>query len=329
MKTDEFRQMLAGHGLDDEQIAERENGVRLLDAHLARLPEPTTIDACTDQHVSSFVSGMMEQGLNEWGTFVGVYLYAGMIGNYDAQLAMLDRLNGFEILERLHRAVGEELGESVREEVFAGVELPPLGSTPLEWTRANAVVFPRLEAVADADTVKRILRSGLRNLSDATHLPAKERYEEIGDLDAFLEDRGRRRIEELEKHRDEGTPYYELMIDDSVIDFVRANPQICGGIRRGNMIIETKIPREAIEYVKALDLAAKQYRACHCPVVRESMVHDDLTISDTFCEFCPSFNAKPWEVIFGQKLDYDVLESAMRGSDRCTFAIHLPETEIS
>ncbi len=69
----------------------------------------------------------------------------------------------------------------------------------------------------------------------------------------------------------------------------------------------------------------KQYHVCHCPVVKESMVGDDLTISPAFCDFCPSFNAKPWEVIFGRKLDYAVLESGLRGNVWCKFAIHLPD----
>lgn len=73
------------------------------------------------------------------------------------------------------------------------------------------------------------------------------------------------------------------------------------------------------------DLAIEQYRVCHCPVVKESMAHDHLPVSSTFFEFCPSFNAKPWEVIFRQKLDYDVLESAKLGGRWCKFAIHLPD----
>jgi hypothetical protein len=179
--------------------------------------------------------------------------------------------------------------------------------------------------LADQATVKRILRSGLRDLPDANYLEIKQRYEEIQDLDAFLEDRGRRHMERLTLHRDNQTPYFTQMINDNVLEFVQANPEIGRGVRHGNTIIETKIPHQTIEYLAADDLATKQYRVCHCPVVKESMAHDDLPVSSTFCEFCPSFNAKPWEVIFGQKLDYDVLESAKRGGRWCKFAIHLPD----
>ncbi|MBE0634801.1 hypothetical protein IH601_02220, partial [Candidatus Bipolaricaulota bacterium] len=237
----------------------------------------------------------------------------------------LELLDGFEILGNLHKKIAEELGEDAQAAIFAGVELLTIGTPPIEWTRVNAVVFPRLQQAANPEAVKRILRSGLRNLPDEHYLPIKERFEGFADVDTFLEDRGRRHLDNLIKQRDDGTPYFNQFIDDTVIEFVRSTPEIGQGVRQGNTIIEIKIPHQSIEYLAATDKAAKQYHVCHCPVVKESLRRDDLVISPAFCDFCPSFNAKPWEVIFGQKLEYDVLESALRGGLWCKFAIHLPE----
>jgi hypothetical protein len=328
VRTDEFRTCLGEYPYTERQIAECEDGVALLEAHLVALPNAVEIDEATADHVAAFTSSMVARGLNERQRFVGIFIYAGMVENYDLQLGVLELLDGFEILGNLFRVVGEELGEESRAEIFADVTLPQIGTTPLDWTRVNAVVFPRLEAMADADTVKRILRSGLRNLPDASYLPIRERYAEIDDIDAFLEDRGRRHFETLTKHRDQRTPYFNQMIDDDVLDFVRAHREIGQGVRHGHTITEIKIPHQTVEYLAATDLATKQYRVCHCPVVKESMARDDLSISSTFCDFCPSFNAKPWEVIFGQKLEYEVLESAKRGGKWCKFAIHLPEVTL-
>ena len=329
MNADEFRRYLAAYSYTDEQIAAGEDGVELLEAYLAALPDPVELDAATADQVASFASLMVAEGRNERQRFVGIYLYAGMIGNYDLQVGVLELFDGFEILGNLYRVVGAELGDEARAAIFENVALPQIGTSPLDWTRVNAVVFPRLEAMTDADTVKRILRSGLRDLPDADYFPIKERYAAINDTDAFLEDRGRRHLERLTRHRDEGTPYFNQLIDDDVLEFVRANPEIGQGVRSGTTIIEVKIPHQSIEYLAAIDLATKQYRVCHCPVVKESMDHHDLSIPSTFCEFCPSFNAKPWEVIFGKKLEYEVLESVKRGGEWCKFAIHLPEVVAS
>lgn len=253
MKHDEYRGFLSSHRYTDEQISACESGVELLEAYLADLPEPVTLEGATAEHVPHFGSSMVDQGLNERTSFLGIYFYADMIENRDLQIAILDLFDGFEILGNLHRAIGEAMGEDAQAKIFNGVDVPPIGTTPLDWTRVNAVVFPRLEALADMDTVKRILRSGLRDLPDANYLPIKERYEEINDIDAFLEDRGRRRLEELTRHRDDGILFVGQPIDDAVLDFMRANPEIGRGVRCGNTIFETKIPHQSIEYLAADD----------------------------------------------------------------------------
>ena len=325
MRRDEFRELLSGYQYDDRQISDCMSGVELLGTFLGELAQPKTLESAIVEDVPAFSTTLIEQELNARNRFVGLYYYAGMIKNYDLQVGVLELLDGFEILGNLYRRIGEELGADTQAAIFEGVELPALGTAPIEWTRVNAVVFPRLQEAADPDSVKRILRSGLRDLSDERYLSIKERYDGFADIDAFLEDRGKRHLNNLIKQRNEGTPYFNQFIDDDVIEFVRSTPEIGRGVRRGNTIIEIKIPHQSIEYLAATEVAMKQYHVCHCPVVKESMLSDDLTISPAFCDFCPSFNAKPWEVVFGQKLKYEVLESGLRGAVWCKFAIHLPE----
>jgi len=325
MRRDEFRDLLTGYQYDEEQISDCISGVELLEMFLGELAQPKTLESAIAKDVPSFSATLIERELNERNRFVGLYHYAGMIKNYDLQVGVLELLDGFEILGNLYGKIGEALGEDAQAVIFEDVSLPALGTTPIEWTRVNAVVFPRLQEVADPDTVMRILRSGLRDLSDEHYLPIKERYDEFADIDVFLEDRGKRHLNNLIKQRDEGTPYFNQFIDDDVIEFVRSTPEIGRGVRRGNTIIEIKIPHQSIEYLAATEVAMKQYHVCHCPVVKESMFSDDLTISPAFCDFCPSFNAKPWEIVFGQKLEYEVLESGLRGGVWCKFAIQLPE----
>lgn len=231
MKRGDFRQKLADSHYTEEQMATCEKGVELLESYLAELPEPIPLEAASADDVPSFAESLIARTLNERAHFVGIYSYAGMIQNVSLQVGILELVDGFEILENLYRVVAEELGTEAQAEIFAGVTLPALGTTPLTWTRVNAIVFPRLEAIASPETVKRILRAGLRNLSDAQYFPIKERYQAFADIDAFLEDRGKRHLENLITHRDEGTPYFNQFIDDAVIDFVRETPEIGRGVR--------------------------------------------------------------------------------------------------
>ena len=87
MKRDEFRDLLEAYGYDDEQIPACEHGVELLETYLADLPVPTALDGATAGDVPSLASLLIDRGLNERIGFVGVYLYAGMIGNRDLAIA--------------------------------------------------------------------------------------------------------------------------------------------------------------------------------------------------------------------------------------------------
>ena len=50
-----------------------------------------------------------------------------------------------------------------------------------------------------------------------------------------------------------------------------------------------------------------------------------FSLNAVFCNCSGGFSKKPWEVIFGQTLQVDLLESALKGDYRCRFAVHLPE----
>jgi len=328
MNRQAFRELLEGLGYAEDRMSDCESGVELFEEFLKLESPAKTLDRADETDVGPFSASLIERELNQRSRFVGLYHYAGMIRNYSLQVGVLELLDGYEILGNLHRFVGEELGEETKRAIFDGVELPVIGTRPLEWARVASVVMPRLEAAADRETVERILGSGLRNLPDERYLDFKARYEEIGDLGAFLEDRGVRHLDRLAEHAENGTPYFNQMIDENVLDFVRRTPEIGRGVQDGNTIIEVKIPHQTIEYLAATDDRAKQYHVCHCPCVKESIHRDDLTASPTMCAFCPSFNAKPWEVTFGQRLKTEVLESGLHGGLWCRFAIHLPESAL-
>ena len=110
-----------------------------------------------------------------------------------------------------------------------------------------------------------------------------------------------------------------------MIEYVRREPEIGQGVRVGNVIYETKIPHQAKEYLAETDEDKKRYYYCHCPWVKESLKAGRSDISPTFCNCSAAFHKRSWDVIYGQSLQADVLETVLKGDLRCRFAIHLPE----
>jgi hypothetical protein len=95
-------------------------------------------------------------------------------------------------------------------------------------------------------------------------------------------------------------------------------------VRRGNVLYVTKIPYRTREYLAATDALQKRYLYCHCPWARESLRQPDGPVPAILCRCSAGFHKKPWEIIFEQHLEADVLESVLLGDERCRFAIHLP-----
>jgi len=98
------------------------------------------------------------------------------------------------------------------------------------------------------------------------------------------------------------------------------------GIKQGNTIISTKIPKSGylIEYMNETDPEIRRQIYCHCPRVREA-VKDNLMISTTYCYCGAGFYKGIWEEILQQPVEVEVVESVLSGGDVCKIAIHLPD----
>ena len=96
------------------------------------------------------------------------------------------------------------------------------------------------------------IESSVRAIADLE----RERYLELGSVDAWLREWHTRQVETLRKHADDGTLWFEQKITHAVVDFVRNNAGIQGGIWP---VIVPWPPRP-------LQRQALEYRPCGAPV---------------------------------------------------------------
>lgn len=73
------------------------------------------------------------------------------------------------------------------------------------------------------------------------------------------------------------------------------------------------------------DPTRKRYYACHCPLARTSIISGKPGVLSLFCYCSAGFEKLPFDVIFGEPVKVEVLKSALGGSNRCRFAITVPE----
>jgi hypothetical protein len=325
MDREGFRQLLQERQVPENQI---EYHISLAERFETWVLERESGAAATADDVRAFATILIQDELNTWDNLVTLVRYGRFVENDDVYVAAVELLDGSEALDGLYEKLGQAVGEQKRDEVFAGIEIPPLGTPSSDKPRITQAVMERLERLVDAETCREILSGGLRHLEDAWYLDERAKYAECRDIDEYLERKGQGFIAQLEQIRDEGGLFFTQPITDEVIDFVRSHAEIAQGVRDGAVLYEVKIPYMAREYLAETDERLKRYYYCHCPWVRESLKEGDVHVSPTFCQCSAGFHKKSWEVIFDQRLEAEIVESVLKGDPWCKIAIHLPEQAV-
>jgi len=318
-----FRQHLLARGLPEEQIPGQIAAMARFAHYLGTLTPPQTPERVDAQTTLGYVDRLIAQGDNSYDNLLAPARYGRFVRNDALYVAILELLDGAEALEGMYRKVGQVLGEAARDEIFQ-TALPPLGLSSWDKAHITRAVMQRLEWRVDDKSRRAIFSDSFRDLPDSAFVQERERYCQIGNFDRFLEIKRQEFIAELEQLRDGGTLFFGQEITDEVVAFVRGDLEISQGVRRGNILYVTKIPYRTKEYLVETDPQRKRYLCCHCPWVRESLRQPEGPVSATFCRCSAGFHKKAWEVIFGQPLETEVLESVLQGDLRCRFAIHLP-----
>jgi hypothetical protein len=324
-----FTAYLKERKVDDDKVKESLQIAEAFEAFLAASERSIDAESAAAQATHAFSERMIERGTNTWDNYVALFRYGRFIGNDGVFIAALELIDGAEALETLRAKLADTQGEDARDRIFEGIEIPPLGVPNRDKPAPMAEAIRRLDASLGREACVDLLKDSLRRLDDEWFLDGKKKYEEAGDIDAYLDRKGREFIAELEKYRDEGTLYFTQPITDAVIEYVKAHPEIRAGVRDGNRILEAKIPHQAVKFLEATDPVEKAYRYCHCPWAKESLRDGTTSVPPVFCNCSAGFHKKPYEVIFGQPLRAEVLECVLAGDPWCKFAIYLPDDVVS
>lgn len=277
----------------------------------------------TAQTAWAFSKILIDEGQNSEGNFITLARYGLFIKNNAVFVAFLESLDGGEAQENLYRRVAERFGQTLRDEIFSGIGVAPFGLPTSEKPRYMQPVIERLAQAVGAEACRELLLDCLRDLPDEYYTSDRETYQSCKDIDQYLAKKKQEFIEQLEACQRQGRLFFAQEITDEVLDYVRSEAEIGGGVRQGNIIYETKIPYMTKQYLSEIDQILKRYYYCHCPWARQAITSGEQ-VAPIFCNCSAGFHKKSWEIIFGRSLQAEVLESVLQGDLRCRFAIHLP-----
>jgi len=327
MREKPFRDYLVSRGFEEAVIDQQVDAVQKIEAQLKSQVQGWSLEDlnhCTGQEL---VDGMIDRGENTMENLLALVRYAKVIDNRGLFVAIFQMLDGYEVMDNLYKKLGDVVGEDLRDGVFENLPLPPLGLSRYEKAQYTAEIMARMEEIFGISTTRDLLQDSLRDLPDEYYPEERSDFYKVceGDMDRYLIFRGKKLVDLLRGYQERDELFFGQEITDDVIAFVSNDPEIGGGVREGNLIYQTKIPYNAKAYLAETDPVKKRYHYCHCPWAKESIRKERVTVSPTFCQCSAGFVKRPFEVIFGQTLQADVLESVLQGDEVCRFAIHLPE----
>jgi hypothetical protein len=165
---------------------------------------------------------------------------------------------------KFSRAVEAELGEEIRDQVLQGGESLTQDSSAKEKAAWTCLALDQLAQVTGETTRQEILTECACHYPVEDLQDVKEVFKKSGDVDQAV----KMLQEKFEFFLREG-----LDLEEGLIKTILSRGWGLAGVREGNTIIATKIPKSGFleQYINEADPLQKRRLYCHCPRVRDGM----------------------------------------------------------
>ncbi len=311
-------------GLKEDTIRSHIRTVKEFERFLKGSGKSGGFDDAREGDVKAYVAELADKCAVERDDLLALLRYSRFRNNNDTTAALLVLLIS-ETLQTVVSSFKVKMGKKVYDNVLGDFRAPALGTPPKLMPRSTCEFMDRLERGIGAEATRKFLLENCPDVGPPEHYAEeRELFLASKDVDDYLKRRREKFVEELEGYMREGTLFFNQRIDQSVIDYVKRNPEVGVGDRRGKFIYHTKIPYMAIEYLREKDPKMRRYLYCHCPLARESILSGER-ISRNLCYCSGGYTKRPFEVAFDRPLTVEIRKSALWGDSVCQFAIEVPE----
>ena len=218
-------------------------------------------------------------------------------------------------LTKFSQCLDEIAGGEIRKKVVVGSEGLSDRSSPQEVVAWSKQAMERLETLVDAKRRRAVMAGCACQYSRSDLQAMRKAYETTKDADlahrmlqeqfeAFLKD--------------------SLKLKEELIKEIVNKGWGVAGVKKGNTIIATKIPKGStlVKYMEETNREKKRQYYCHCPRVREALKSSE-TISPVYCYCGAGYYKGIWEEILQKPVEVEALTSVLGGDEVCTIAIHI------
>lgn len=319
MQEEKLREFMKTKNKQENTIETFVDFVKKIDAYLKNEKKSLGIDKSYLKDLQAFLKQWKVDKAKKERFLLAMKSYGKATDNPNL-IANANRLLGMGTwLSRLEETLDDYVGEELQKKIMdAGGPIKQTSTTAKKAVWAKCMM-DCLEANVDEKTCKKILTNNLhfKSPKSPSFKKLKRMYEKASSIDVVL-------LHLHEKWKKIVGDRYGY--DSPEFKYVEADPTIEAGVREGNIVYVSKIPYQIKKFIEAEDDQTKRYHYCHCGWVRDSIKKSkEEQVSPTFCNCSGGWHKVPFEGIFEQTLEVDLVKSVLKGDDICTFAIHLPE----
>ncbi len=170
------------------------------------------------------------------------------------------------------------------------------------------------------DKALEALADNHHEIPDEAFFAEKEFYDQAESLEVYLKGRHERKVATLQEHCDQDKVWFEQIITQEVVDYVKDHPEMLSGVIEDGYLYITKIPYDTVGFLHGQKDVEKRASYCHCGLARAAIKSGKVMDGD-WCYCSAGFAKRPFEVIMGRELQVEVLESVLKGDMRCRFRV--------
>ena len=326
LKESGFRRFLQERKLEAKIIDASVSAVKEFEKYLKT--KKRTLDSANVTALKAYVSLLIRDGWNSQDRLVAIRRYCYLERKNDLYVYLASVLGATNVLPDIGARLATIADDETRRRVYEGITLPPIGAPQEGYPPLTKTILDRMETELPPATCREVLTWNYHGVPAAAFKDAKSRFEKSASIDDYLKGEHELLVEELETCMKEGRLWYEQEITPEVVAYVKHDQEINTGVRKGDRIFKVKIPYAPRQFLNEKDPVMKSYYACHCQLVRTALREGKPRISPIFCYCSAGFEKVHFDVIFGEPVEVELLETLLKGDARCRFAIKIPKGKV-
>lgn len=318
MNQDLFAQRYQKLNESDESIKMCINTILQFERYTKKEVEETTIE-----DIKEYSNYLIDHNLNIYNNYIHLARYYYYINYKNHYIHMTKYFNSHGVLENIINRISLYETKDKKDIVIKDMKLPAFGTDSTDLPQDTAHFMEVLTKHLDKKTCDKILAGNNHSIPKQSFEKEKKHYMDSASFEDYLQERHKRKVQELQDHLDQNKVWFEQVITQEAIDHVKGNQEILSGVIKDEKLYVTKIPYDIRNFLETTDDTLKKYYACHCTFVRENIKNNTSDIPKEWCNCSGGFAKFPFEVILDQPLNVTLLNTPLDGDNFCRFEIDL------